>query len=74
MKLFAAVLGALTYSATAQHTFVKEVSDAAEPLKKKSKNRFGNLETEVKKDFEAGVFEKVVEFGGDNNHFYFDYE
>lgn len=48
MKILAAVFGALAYSASAQHTFIHEVSDDASSLLKKSKNRFGNMETEIK--------------------------
>jgi len=39
-----------------------------------NKNRFGNVETIMSTDPETYVLEKLIQLGGDSNHYYFDYE
>ena len=41
---------------------------------KSVKNRFGNIETNIIADFNTAVFQKDINLGGANNHYYFDYE
>ena len=52
---------------------IEEFTDSAEELRNK-KNRYGNIETVISNDTDNGVFEKLIELGGDSNHYYFDYE
>jgi hypothetical protein len=40
----------------------------------KTKNRFGNHVLTTLHDLENSMFEKEITLGGDNNHYYFDYE
>jgi hypothetical protein len=56
---------------------LREVTDSEALFGLKSapvKNRFGNFETVKMHDEENGIFEKLIELGGDSNHYYFDYE
>jgi hypothetical protein len=54
-------------------TEFREFSDSPEELRS-SKNRYGNIETVLINDVENGVYNKLIELGGDSNHYYFDYE
>jgi hypothetical protein len=49
-----------------------EVSDA--DGSSSVRNRFGAVETVLKADFENNEFEKLIDLGGDNNKYYFNYE
>jgi hypothetical protein len=54
--------------------FLTEVTEAPEEIFKSVKNRFGKVEVNLKTDFENREFEKQINLGGNNNHYYFDYE
>jgi len=78
MKTFSAIVGGFAMMANAQQGFFHEVTDK---IKEKEsliwnsvKNRFGNMETKIVHDTENFLFEKNIVLGGDNNHFYFDYD
>ena len=72
MKLLGLV-STLALQANAQTMFGSAESKIDQEIKA-VKNRFGNIETVLLNDTENFVSHKLIELGGDSNHYYFDYE
>ena len=82
MKTFKSIVGGCALFAKANQLL--EVSDATprvggivDDAKKEFtslKNKMGHVVTTIEHDVEQAVFKKVIELGGDNNKYHFDYE